>query len=597
MILDRARRHRRTLWIFGGLSLLIWGLSLALREPYSGVLYPGERSEAVTYEMLFFVKNWWTQNPWSLGFTMPYLPYSVESSTLANRSELYNWYPPGVLVIPWLVAVIFGQEPTLNLVAAVNLGEHLVLIGCLGFTALLVSRCLNFSEAVNICLAVSVAAIATFSPGPMYWFLRVYIWDVSVVSLFAVFLLLEAACLYRDCAAAQLGQARGAWSGYRTAQIVVAFCGMWTEWLFFFVYLVWGPLIALRIIQHRRWQGLRPACLVLVMPVLTFASIQIWRLQSSGFDLWREWQRTVGHFMYRAGFINQEAGTIPLARINLWLDKNYLAQNLNPRSWHFLAPIDKYLGWDFHSSLGFVGPALFGGTVIALAVLAASLVRHGRSAFFSSSFALSWTAVLAGLPVLIHFAVFRNHASQHEFVAAKAVVPFALYLGCIAPAFFLLLLRRLGLFDGARGVPAIGLAFALLIPTVPMAYAWRQLDENPAGLMGKFSGQIWSKDLPAYNSARGTTIRKNTGFNDVVVSPDFDVPVFSYDVAHSMKIVERVSEEQLSAKVAALCSPRSLVVVSLRESLSQSASIEQWSDGGLFFARHRPRGDSCINAE
>jgi hypothetical protein len=153
-------------------------LSLVVREPYSGVLYPGERAEAVTSDMLFFVKNWWTQTPWSLGFTMPYLPYSVESSTLATRGELYNWYPPGVLVVPWLVAVIFGQEPSLNLVAAVNLCEHLVLVGGLGFTAHLLSRCLDFSEALSICLAVSVAAIATFSPGPMYWFLRVYIWDV-----------------------------------------------------------------------------------------------------------------------------------------------------------------------------------------------------------------------------------------------------------------------------------------------------------------------------------------------------------------------------------------------------------------------------------
>lgn len=178
MILDHARRHRRAVWIVGCLVLLCWGLSLVVREPYSGVLYPGERAEAVTSDMLFFVKNWWTQTPWSLRFTMPYLPYSVESSTLATRGELYNWYPPGVLVVPWLVAVIFGQEPSLNLVAAVNLCEHLVLVGGLGFTAHLLSRCLDFSEALSICLAVSVAAIATFSPGPMYWFLRVYIWDV-----------------------------------------------------------------------------------------------------------------------------------------------------------------------------------------------------------------------------------------------------------------------------------------------------------------------------------------------------------------------------------------------------------------------------------
>jgi hypothetical protein len=333
------------------------------------------------------------------------------------------------------------------------------------------------------------------------------------------------------------------------------------------------------------------------MPVLTFASIQIWRLQTSGFNLRGEWQRTVAHFLYRAGVTDQEVGLIPLARINLWLDKNYLALNLDPNNWLFLAPIDKYLGWEFHNSLGLVGPALLGVTLIALAVLTASLVRCGRSAYFSSSFALSWTAVLAGLPVLIHFTVFRGHAAQHEFVAAKAVVPFALDLGCIVPAVVLLPLRRLASLGAARSVSAIGMAFALLVPTASMAYVWRELDGNPAGMMGKFSGQIWSKDLPAYDSTRGTTLRRNTGFNDQVVSPDFEVPELSYDVTYAMKIVKRVSAEQISAKVAQLCPPRSLVVVSLRERLLQPAPTEQWSDGGLLFARYRPRPDSCAKAK
>jgi hypothetical protein len=595
MILDRTRRHRNTVWMLGCIFLFAWGLSLIIRGPYSGALHPGERAELVTADILFFVKNWWVQHPWSIGFTMPYFPYSVESSTLANRGELYNWYPPGVLGIPWLVAMISGQEPTLNSLTAVNLVEHLILIGALGFCAFYLSRFLRFSESVSGCLAVSVAILATFAPGALYWFLRLYIWDVNVVPLFAVFLLLEILSLARYRNDIESGRAPAIWDPYRTAQIVVAFLGMWTEWLFFFVYLVWGPVLALRLFQIRPQRRLIAPILVLLMPVFTFATIQVWRLQSSGFNLSAEWRRTLEHFLYRAGYIDQEAEVSPLLRMNLWLDKNYLGRSVSHQNAQLLSQIDQQY---FHSILklgswGFLGPLLVGIAAFALISFLVLLARKGRPAFSSPLFGLSWMTVLAGLPVLIHFSVFRNHAAQHEFVAAKAVVPFALYLGCFVPAAFLLLLRKLtSLFDASRTFAATAAVLASLILVSTIAYAL-QWNESSPEFTGTFSGQIWSKDLPAFDPTLGTAIRNTTGFNDVVVSPDIEVPVLTYDLAYSMKIVRKLSGEQIERSIPASCPPRSLVVVSRQGELLQPDPVEQWSAGGLFFARYRARPGSC----
>ena len=60
------------------------------------------RTEPVTAQIYFWLQNWIHDGAFSIHFTMPYLPLSIESPDLQFRSELYRSYPPGTLIPVYL---------------------------------------------------------------------------------------------------------------------------------------------------------------------------------------------------------------------------------------------------------------------------------------------------------------------------------------------------------------------------------------------------------------------------------------------------------------------------------------------------------------
>src|ERR1700728_2065343 len=83
---------------------LFWRLQLASE-------ISGDRTELVTAQLYAWLQNWVHDGALSIHFTMPYRPLSIESFDLRHRDELYRSYPPGVLVPPYLLFLMYKQAP------------------------------------------------------------------------------------------------------------------------------------------------------------------------------------------------------------------------------------------------------------------------------------------------------------------------------------------------------------------------------------------------------------------------------------------------------------------------------------------------------
>ena len=483
---------------------------------------------------------------------------------------MYQSWPPGAVLSLYLVAKLTGTEPNITMVNWLNVAGHGLIALFLSLSAWLTANILRRPRIEGTALAILAGCLVLFPRGPVFFFSQIYAFDTHIVVFYA--LLIFVATL--ELNASDRMSAR--W--YYYLEIVILICGLFVDWLFYFVYAVW---FVLRLAGTWKHYG-RPlrrneAYALAALPLVAFAIFLFWRFVTPG-------------------SIATQQGVVASIQELLWKVVFRLGDtDDHPMSAaQFIGPFyDSHQNWFWDGA-----PVLIGaGFILGLALLAALfMMSRTESPARRTYFGLFAIFLLSIVPAYAQMMVFKQHTYIHPWSFAKVVVPLAMVPGVFLPLLSVTLLqrwqgtwkilqwKRARRFAGTLGV----LAFAFWLG----AEAWPR---QAPYLLGRIE--------PA-NAVPWLTIHAKTGYYDVVFSPDFDTVPFGAEAAVAGKLVYKAdSFADVDRRVdhINICVPFNVVVVvrdkdDRGEGFDGRAPNEVIRSGGLTllrFENYRAAAKSC----
>jgi hypothetical protein len=229
----------------------------------------------------------------------------------------------------------------------------------------------------------------------------------------------------------------------------------------------------------------------------------------------------------------------------------------------------------------------------ACVILAFALLRKVSQAQFL--WPLTSVAVLSTVSVLVHFFLLPQHAFNHDFPILKFAFPMGLLVLTLAPAAASIVVAKVSSTYCGFRPNACQTIFSILAcgAAVSGIYFSMTRYDTPQQHFPPISGEI---------GALGKIIARTVTYEDVVFSPQIDMPRMSLESGFSRKVVYRSSDldGDLARFTAHLCEPFNLVVVSdeLDQPKRATAPSEVWRDSGLVFYRWRnlkPAKAGCVD--
>jgi hypothetical protein len=460
-------------------------------------------------------------------FAMPYAPLSVESAAPDLRSGMYASWPPGAVASLYLVALLTQTEPSITMVNWLNVAGHGLIALFLAMSGYVAAGILRRPAIERVALAIVAACLVLFPRGPVFFFSQVYTFDTHIVVFYAllVFVMtLELAAASRTAAA---------WC--YAAELAILVCGLFVDWLFYFVYAAWFVL---------RWFGSRAGygrptgrnetIALSLLPLATFATFLTWR-------------------MLTPGSIARQEGLIASFRELLWKLVFRLGDtDDHPVSFRdFFVPFyqsHQTLYWSSAPLLILIG---FIACIALLGILFATSRDDPKRR--RTWFGLLSILLLSIVPAYAQMIVFKQHTHIHPWAIAKVVVPLAMVPGVFLPLLVVTVLERWsarGTFGGGtalRVVSSLGVvAFAVWLGTS----AWPS--QSPY-LIGRIAPE---------NAVPWLTLHDRTHYSDVVFSPELEAVPFSMYAAIAGKVVYKIeSFAQIDSRVSHVCELFNVVVV------------------------------------
>jgi hypothetical protein len=424
-----------------------------------------------------------------------------------------------------------------------NVAGNGVIALFLSLSAYLVAHVLRRPRIESVALAILVGCLVLLPRGPVYFFSQVYAYDTHIVVFYAILIFLTTLELGAS------DRPSAGWWYY--LQIVVLVCGLFIDWLFYFVYAIW---FVVRLAGTRTGFGRRMrrsgTCGLAILPLVTFSMFLAWRFLTPG-------------------SIAAKDGVIASIRELLW-KAIYRIGNTDDHpvsAGQFFEPFyeaHRYFYWDS-------APMLIGaGFVLCLGLFAALFVMSrtdpsGRKTYFG----LFSIFLLSIVPAYAQMIVFKQHTFIHPWSLAKVVVPLAMIPGVLLPLLVVAVLdrwqqgqKKLQWNKTWRVAGSLGvLAFAFWLG----AAAW---PTKPPYLLGRIDP---SAAVP------WLTIHQRTSYADVVFSPDLEAVPFGIHAAVAGKLVYKANSfSDVDGKVGHICVPFNVVVVRNRD------------DGGAVFDGRTP---------
>ncbi len=505
----------------------VFVMVLDWRFPYIHQL-PVFDLDYITTVMLMFARNWWIEGPWHMLFSMPYAPWSVETATPDLRYGMYQSWPPGAVLSLYLVAKLTGTEPNITMVNWLNVAGHGFIALFLSLSAYFAANILRRPKIEAVVLAIVAGCLVLLPRGPVFFFSQVYAFDTHIVVFYA--LLIFVATL--EFNASDRFSAR--W--YYYLEIIVLVCGLFVDWLFYFVYAVW---LALRLLGTRTEYG-RPlkrneARALTILPLVTFSMFLFWRFVTPGSiaakdGMFASIQELLWKLIYRIG--NTDDHPVSAAE--------------------FFGPFyEAHRNFYWNSA-----PILIGaGFVLCLALFAAlfTMSRTDPGAR-KTYFGLFSIFLLSIVPAYGQMVFFKQHTFIHPWSLAKVVVPLAMVPGVFLPLLTVAVFERWRVaLTGFRWKSAWRIAGSLGVLAFAFCIGAAAWPRQPPYLLGRIDP---AAPVP------WLTIQERTSYNDVVFSPDFDTPPFGIDAAVAGKLVyQAASFAEIDRKVEHICVPFNVVVV------------------------------------
>jgi len=549
---------------------VVYVVVLDWRFPYIHQL-PVFDLDYITTVMMMFARNWWIEGPWHMLFSMPYAPLSVETATPDLRYGMYQSWPPGAVLSLYLVAKLTGTEPNITMVNWLNVAGHGLIALFLALAAFVAANILRRPNIEGVALAIVAACLVLLPRGPVYFFSQVYAFDTHIVVFYALFIFVT---MLELGAAARPSAVR-----YYYLEIAILVCGMFVDWLFYFVYAVW---FALRLVGTRTGY-VRPLArnevrVLTLLPLVTFSMFLVWRFLTPGSIAAKDGvlasvQELLWKFVYRLG----DTSDHPVSAADFF--KPFYESH-------------RLFYWD-------TAPILIGAGFVVCLALFVILFRISRTGSRERNiyFGLLSIFLLSIIPAYAQMIVFKQHTFIHPWSLAKVVVPLAMVPGVFLPLLIVATLERWreAQFKLRRQqrVWAVASTVAVLAFALWMgAEAWPSQAPYLLGRINPAGPVPWQ------------TIHERTNYYDVVFSPDFETVPFGIEAAVAGKLVYKASSfADVDRKVDHICVPFNVVVVRKtpdgEETFDGRTPDQVIRSGGLTllrFQNYRGAANSCAKA-
>jgi len=374
----------------------LFAYSVAMRQPWFGKA-PKSPETLLTSDAVLFARNWYREGPWKLWFGLFRDPDSIEFPTVASRT-VYTSYPPGGVLPIYALGKILHREPSLSMVMTYNLANHYATTLLISLLLLYFLRKTGCTRTDGFMLAAIPIFAMLFLPSPAYQFQMSHFHDMSVLSLFVLYVLLE--CI-RDH---ETDPVRRRWLS--CAQGGIAFVGILSDWLF--------ACVAVCLYVKRLATG-EILCAKGTSPGKALAAFFV-----NSFKFWCSFGLGLGLFALQLHHFGRFAALFAKFK-----------ERSGMGSGHFFSPFQGGLFWHVHMTRGYgtTGKVLVGLSLGGLAILLAyACVRRvlGRPANAKMNRGVALIFLLLA-PCLLEIALLGQHSSHvfHFFASTKFAVPIA----------------------------------------------------------------------------------------------------------------------------------------------------------------------------
>lgn len=502
------------------ITLIIFQYTVEIREPWFGELSGVEPSNGhhqwLTGSTVEFTKNWYNEGPVNLEFLMLQNPSSVEFPTLSSRDP-YLSYPPGVVIPIYVISELTKQEPTPALVMGYNLLNHFLIAF---FLSLIIFFFLRKHLKVNLLNSFLFSVIPIFLelllPAPLYWHQNAFFTDQAVILPFVFYIFLE---VIRDILKDSTIENRRNLRIVNILQNITLFYGFLTDWLFVFIGLtIYIKRILDKSIPLSREMFLNRNFFVFIkesvkywfvpLLVLFLFAVQVTAIGGSG--------QVISKALFRTGMSSSGA--------------SYLNDGLSI----FMGYIIEGYG---RIAVGLIVASLTFFVLIGLYLALGRFRKHENLNKIKKVICLMGMLLV---PCILQVLVFRNHSVIHDFSVLKfsiplATIPFVLLPITIALLFENPLKNLLNKLKPLRRFNKYNLILLMVFLIVFITASPYMISEFP-----HYKGMF----PPANNTFEviGTSLQENTGYNDVVFSPDFQIPENPpQQLSYSMKRVYQIN--------------------------------------------------------
>ena len=544
----------------------IFHYTVEIREPWFGEL-SAEHAQWLTGSTVKFATNWYQEGPLNLKFAMLENPKSVEFQNISSRAP-YTSYPPGTIIPIYLISELQGHKPTVATVMDYNLFNHFLIALILGLTIFFFFRQLKIDMINSFLFSLIPIILELLLPGPIYWFQNVFFSDQAVILLFVLYIFLE---ILRD---GMIGK------NLRILNIIqnlVLFIGFLTDWLFVFIALtvyikriIDGEIVLRRKMSLANIHSfLNDSLKYWIVPIIAVALFALQDYLLGGIS------NTITEFLIRTAASQTGAASLKNGlNIFLW----YISNNYG----------------EIGLILLLVSAAIF---LLVTSIILFKIYKKQNIGF--DVFKIKKILYLIGMfiiPCVLQIYFFKNHSVVHEFSVLKFSVSISTVPLVLLPVliFFLtenfmvktfrskfIILRNF--FNKFKINPRLFIIF-LLAFSATLGYVAYEFPQ-------------YKTLFPTPNNTYGiigNSIQQNTGYNDVVFSPDIEIPTNPpQQLSYSMKRVYQInSTEDIKNKTNLLTGNYNIVVMFLKppsnyweKILGNSTYVK---DGRIYYYRINP---------
>ncbi|MBI5680413.1 MAG: hypothetical protein HZC47_05940 [Methanobacterium sp.] len=462
------------------ITTTVFEYTIKIREPYFGdVSY--NSNEWLTSSTVKFTKNWYRENPVSLKFAMLENPRSIEFPTLESRDP-YTSYPPGTIIPIYIISKINQEEPSHALVMKYNRTNHFFIAFILALIIFFFLLQLRIGHLNAFLFSIIPIMIELLLPGTLYWHQNEFFSDQAIILPFVLFIFLEVirSSVEKDSRSLTI---------ITIFQAFLTFYGVLTDW--FFVFVVFVVYIKRLIASQIKWNNGKLNFIIeslkyWLMPIIAvfLFILQVYMLNSVN--------KTISKFLERSG---EYTGT-------------------STGSWPFMDVILKNINYAYGNSVEYA-------FIISIFVLSGILIflvfiyLKGEKVDDDVKKILYLIGMLI-IPCILQIFVFKNHSALHQFSILKlspfiATVPFILL-----PILIYFILKNIcTITDQTAKKVKIIFLFIFLVSSSVSGVLIAQEHSQYKNVFQQVDG--YCKDI-------GTSIERNTGYNDIVFSPDLQIP-------------------------------------------------------------------------